>query len=79
MNKTIEEAIKVGWNICDKAANPIALNPAACAADAVHELTRALMRGSLDEFEHNAVIYCDGKRIEVYASKKPTDPDDPDQ
>lgn len=61
------------------AANPIALNPAACAADAVHELTRALMRGSLDEFEHNAVIYCDGKRIEVYASKKPTDPDDPDQ
>lgn len=58
---------------------PIALNPAACAADAVHELTRALMRGSLDEFEHNAVIYCDGKRIEVYASKKPTDPDDPDQ
>lgn len=37
------------------------------------------MRGSLDEFEHNAVIYCDGKRIEVYASKKPTDPDDPDQ
>ena len=61
------------------AANPIALNPAACAADAVQELTRALIRGSLDEFEHNAVIYCDGKRIEVYASKKPTDPDDPDQ
>lgn len=61
------------------AANPIALNPAACAADAVQELTRALMRGSLDEFEQNAVIYCDGKRIEVYASKKSCGPDNPDQ
>lgn len=58
---------------------PIELNPAACAADAVQELTRALMRRNLDDFEQNVVIYFDGKRIEVYASKKPTDPDDPDQ
>lgn len=73
-NEKAVEAFNAGF-----VPKPIELNPAACAADAVQELTRALMRRNLDEFEHNAVIYCDGKRIEVYASKKPTDPDDPDQ